>query len=141
MTEEEAIALWKEQNPQPITVHENGEEREITDEEYEAMAADRGPMLIQQAEQQEAAAATAALNAEILAAQPTLEAYAAQLLSSSGSMPVPETQPAGGQDMVNMPELQKMVSDTMLLLSGLVDLLVARGIVTPGEVGLTKEKT
>jgi hypothetical protein len=53
MTYDEALAQWKQQNPPPITVHENGEDRVLTEEEYEAMAADRAQMLMDEANRQE----------------------------------------------------------------------------------------
>lgn len=82
MTYDEAIAVWKEQNPPPITVHENGEERVITDEEYEAMAADRAQMLMASAEQQAVADADQAEKQSIMDTVKTLDVTANRLDST-----------------------------------------------------------
>lgn len=79
MTYDEAVAQWKSENPMPITVHEDGENREITEEEYEAMAADRAQMLMAQSEQQAAEDADVAEGKGILDRVKALETTAGRL--------------------------------------------------------------
>lgn len=79
MTEEEAVAQWKSENPYPVMVHEDGEEREITPEEYETMALDRGQMLYDQSQQQEATDADVAEGQAILDRVKALETTADRL--------------------------------------------------------------
>ena len=50
MTHDEAVALWKTQNPQPVYVYDDGEQRALTDEEYEQMAQHRADLLMEQEE-------------------------------------------------------------------------------------------
>jgi hypothetical protein len=76
MTEEEAIALWKQRNPQPITVNENGEHRDITDEEYEEMAQDRATFLLEQHNREQAEATDRTEADAIKAKIDTLDAIA-----------------------------------------------------------------
>jgi hypothetical protein len=135
MTLEEAEAQWKADNPMPIYVHEDGERREITPEEYEAMAADRAVMLMEQDERQQALNQQSILEGQVVAAKPALKQYSAQLEESAGNAPPQvEALPGQGQDMVNMPELQQMVSELMTLVHGLIEALEGRGLLFPGEI-------
>jgi hypothetical protein len=82
ITPEEGVARWKQENPPPITVHENGEERELTPEEYEAMAQDRGPMIAQMENEQEAKNADVAEGKSIMQKVTALETTADRLDST-----------------------------------------------------------
>jgi hypothetical protein len=134
MTYDEALAQWKQQNPPPITVHENGEDRVLTDEEYEAMAADRAQMLLDQDARQQAEAQQMALEAQVVATQPTLVEYADRLEESAANIPQVEALAGEAPDLVSMPELQQMVSETMRMLNGLIEALEGKGILRVGEI-------
>lgn len=82
-TPEQGIEYWKQQNPPPVYVQEGEEIRELTPEEYEAMAQDRGPMLADSANAQEAHEADIAEGQGILDRVQALETTAARLKDPS----------------------------------------------------------
>jgi len=138
MTYDEALAQWKADNPEPVTINVNGEDVLVTGDEYEAMAADRAQILMAQDAQQQAANTQAALEEQVVGTQPTLLDYAQQLQESASNAPLADPLPApqAGEppDLVNMPELQLMVSDLMTLVHQLIEALEGKGVLRAGEV-------
>src|SRR5262245_61408308 len=124
MTPEEATALWKEANPPPITVHDGDEEHVLSDEEYEAMAAERGPLLIMEEARYQSMAAATELDPQIIGAQPTLVEYSDALEQSAAAAPRPsesDTINPVVPGMLPLPDVQQMLSELMTLVNGLIE--------------------